>query len=447
MHPEPLPPLYNHYTLDRRPLSHPDLLDRRPLTQQVPLERRPLAHPDPLDRRPLPQSDLDRRMLAQPDGLERRTISLSDGSVRTYFALPPDPPRAPHVINQLPLHQSHPPQLISLSQPGLNPVHQSHGGGGNKGGERSGAGPSGMKRKNEDEESHISKREKTGIIDKEKEKENKKADKDKGKAPAVVDKKALLEAFLKFSKLINENSSQKKNYLSTGRHGPLRCLVCGSDSKDFKDVKAIVMHAHYSMKLITEHRGLHRALCVLIGWDPHADPKNSRVYQQGLSAEQAQANKDDLILWPPMIVIQNTNSSSKKDGRVEGMGNREIDSKLLDLGFTGGKAKSLYGKEGHQGVTLVKFSDTPAGLKEAERLSEFFQKTGQGRKNWEENKNNDNKLFDVNGKNKDLVKEYGSGEKRVLYGYLATASDLEIFDSDAKKRAVVKSRKDSELLK
>lgn len=132
----------------------------------------------------------------------------------------------------------------------------------------------------------------------------------------------------------------------------------------------------------------------------------------------------------------------------------KINSSILfeypDLGFKWGKSKSLYGREGHQGVTLVRFSETLGGLKEAEHLSQLFEKTGQGRKNWievqkaKENNSSGDKAVNTSDINPNLTKEYGSGEKRVLYGYLATASDLEIFDSDAKKRAVVRSRKESD---
>ncbi|XP_078172794.1 uncharacterized protein LOC144566622 isoform X2 [Carex rostrata] len=468
--PAPLPPpLYSHYSVDRRTLAHPDISDRHSIPQHDLLDRRAIPPMDPLDRRTLPQPELiDRRLIAPPDGLERRTIALSDGSIRTYFALPPDPPpfaRAYHVLDRLP-------QPMSQSQPhpnqgGLDKAVGSEGehersaqrqstpsnSKSDKDSERSGAGPSGSKRKHEQEEARSSKREKTGSREKEKEKEKEKGE--KGKAILEGDKMGLLDAFLKMSKLVNESSSQKRNYLSDGRHGPLRCSVCPSyerESKDFINMNALLLHAYNAMnlELLVKHRALHKALCVLMGWDPSVEPTNSKGYQR-LSPDQAQANRDDLVVWPPTVVIQNTNSSSKKDGHLEGMGNKEMDARLLDLGFTGGKSKSLYGREGHQGVILVRFSETLAGLKEAERLSKLFEKYGQGRKNWIEvqkgkdnNRSSDKSVDTKRDRNQNLVKEYGSGEKRVLYGYLATASELEMFDSDAKKRAVIRSRKESD---
>jgi XS domain len=90
------------------------------------------------------------------------------------------------------------------------------------------------------------------------------------------------------------------------------------------------MHAYNAMnpELLVKHRGLHKALCVLMGWDPTVEPNCSKEYRM-MSPDQAQANRDDLVIWPPTVVIQNTNTSSKKDGRFEGMGNKEMDAKLL----------------------------------------------------------------------------------------------------------------------
>lgn len=41
-----------------------------------------------------------------------------------------------------------------------------------------------------------------------------------------VDPDKLKKAFLNFAKLINENASQRKNYLEDGKHGRLQCVAC-----------------------------------------------------------------------------------------------------------------------------------------------------------------------------------------------------------------------------
>ncbi|KAI0516367.1 hypothetical protein KFK09_009040 [Dendrobium nobile] len=258
-----------------------------------------------------------------------------------------------------------------------------------------------------------------------------------------VDQKALNDAFLRLSKSINENPTRRMNYLEDGKNGPLQCIVCGRGSKDFTDVHGLVMHAYHSQNsdLRIEHLGLHKALCVMLGWNHAKVPDISKEYQS-LTADEARANREDLILWPPTVIIHNTSTGKKKDRRTEGLGNKEMDVKLKELGFGGGKAKSVYGKEGHLGFTAVKFSNTEVGLKEAENLAEFFEKDNRGRRGWarvqaSQSGNNEDK-------NPDLVKvDKKTGEKsRIFYGYLATSMDLDKVEFDMRKKAVIKSRKE-----
>lgn len=96
---------------------------------------------------------------------------------------------------------------------------------------------------------------------------------------------------------------------------------------------------------------------------------------------------------------------------------------VADLGFVGGKSKFLYGRDGHLGITLVKFGGDQSGLKEAIRMAEYFEKDNHGRKAW--GCLQPVTLGKEDEKNPSLVKVDRSGEKtRILYGYLATAADL-----------------------
>ncbi|KAF3786154.1 Suppressor of Gene Silencing 3 protein [Nymphaea thermarum] len=257
-----------------------------------------------------------------------------------------------------------------------------------------------------------------------------------------VDKVALRKAFLRLTKVLNENVAQRKLYLDDGKSGPVRCVVCGRTSKEFTDVHCLIMHAFNAQNpdLRIDHLGLHKALCSLMGWSYKKQPENSKIYQS-LSAEDAAANRDDLVIWPPLVIIQNTNTGRRKDGRMDGMGNKEMDIKLKELGFSGGKSKSMYGKDGHLGITLVKFAATPAGLKECEHLAEFFEKDNHGRRAWARVQASSSSDDD---KNPDLVKvdERTGEKKRVLYGYIGTAFDLEKVDFDLRKKALIKSRRD-----
>lgn len=91
----------------------------------------------------------------------------------------------------------------------------------------------------------------------------------------------------------------------------------------------LIMHTYNpdSAELLVDHLGLHKALCILMGWNHQIPPDNSKQYQL-LSADEAAANQDDLIMWPPHVIIHNTMTGKGRDGRVEGLGNRAMDTKL-----------------------------------------------------------------------------------------------------------------------
>lgn len=103
-------------------------------------------------------------------------------------------------------------------------------------------------------------------------------------------------------------------------------------SKDFADVHGLVMHAYNppNVDSFIDHLGLHKALCVLMGWDYTKVPENSKAYQS-LLPDLVQASREDLIIWPPTVIIHNTATGRKKDGRAEGLGNKEMDKKISGI--------------------------------------------------------------------------------------------------------------------
>nr|GFC55924.1 hypothetical protein [Tanacetum cinerariifolium] len=48
------------------------------------------------------------------------------------------------------------------------------------------------------------------------------------------------------------------------------------------------------------------------------------------------------------------------------------------FGFTTGKSKSMYGREGHMGTRFVKFASDPSGLKDDMRLADFLRNRSTG---------------------------------------------------------------------
>nr|XP_004300997.2 PREDICTED: uncharacterized protein LOC101304679 [Fragaria vesca subsp. vesca]XP_011464139.1 PREDICTED: uncharacterized protein LOC101304679 [Fragaria vesca subsp. vesca] len=418
--------------------------------------------------------------------LERRTIVLADGTVRSYFALPPDYQDFP------PPHMDPSGRFLPFGPGGPAPDYWNSLGIDGRGGPQEG---SSMKRKFGEEEEHRDKGEElakrrqqlvqlgnpngfpagpSSPFRREMGAQSRSGDDPRaskfmrtgggfenvgfrqsggsgggggdnvGHKYLQVDQAALKKAFLYFAKVINENGAQKKIYIEDGKQGRLNCLACGTtgrSAKDFPDMHSLIMHSYNTdnADIRVDHLGLHKALCVLMGWNYLKPPDNSKAYQF-LSADEAAANQDDLIMWPPMVIIHNTLTGKSKDGRMEGLGNKAMDSYIRALGFGSGKSKSLYGRDGHLGTTIIKFSADEAGLKEALRMTEFFEKDNHGRRAWYHvqpltmgNKDDENNPY--------LVKldEKTREKKRVFYGYLGTASDLEKVDFDTRKKAAIES--------
>ncbi|KAK6780867.1 hypothetical protein RDI58_023051 [Solanum bulbocastanum] len=258
-----------------------------------------------------------------------------------------------------------------------------------------------------------------------------------------VDQSALKKSFLLMVKLIFDTANVKRSYLADGKQGRLQCLACNRTSKDFPDMHSLIMHAYNSESTdsLVDHLAFHKALCVLMGWSYLTPPDHSKSYQM-LSVDEANANRDDLVLWPPLVIIHNTITGKRDDGRMEGLGNKAMDSYLKGIGFHGGKAKALYSRDGHLGVTLVKFASDQSGLMEAMRLAEYFEKDNHGRNGWARLQPLTLGKDDEN--NPDLCKfDHRTGEKkRVIYGYLGTVNDLEKVDFDFRKKITIASRLD-----
>lgn len=82
-------------------------------------------------------------------------------------------------------------------------------------------------------------------------------------------------------------------------------MPCNS-YKEFIQTKDVAMHAFTSLKvgLRAPHLGFHRALCVLMGWDPSAQ-SNGRWICKSLPDVEACSSKEDIILWPPVLIVHN----------------------------------------------------------------------------------------------------------------------------------------------
>ncbi|KAK2404839.1 protein SUPPRESSOR OF GENE SILENCING [Trifolium repens] len=393
--------------------------------------------------------------------LERRTIILADGSVRSYFALPPDyqdfapPPRPLDRFGFPPGPGRHPdyqnPIEAALGKRKYGEdgrdefarqreqlLRNANGFANRVPGGEFPPGPSGpIKRDTMDPvDLRPSKHLRVDGV---------------GSASAnnanarhsQIDQGALKKTFLHFFRLINENPVLKKSLLEDGKQGRVQCVACGSSNNRFYDIHALIMHTYNpdNADSRADHLGLHRALCVFMGWNHSKPPDNSKAYQY-LSADEAEANRDDLIMWPPLVIIHNTNTGKSRDGRMEGLGNKWMDGKIRELGIVGGKSKAVYGKEGHLGITLVKFAGDKSGLEAAMRLAEHFKKENHGRKDWARVQAQTLGKDDENNPNLVKVDERKGEKMRILYGYLGTAFDLDKLDFETRKKIELESRRE-----
>ncbi|KOM40702.1 hypothetical protein LR48_Vigan04g090000 [Vigna angularis] len=118
---------------------------------------------------------------------------------------------------------------------------------------------------------------------------------------------------------------------------------------------------------------------------------------KGLKEEE----KDHEIVWPPMVIIQNT--------KLE----QDENDKWI--------ARHSYGPQGHRGMSVLIFEASASGYLEAERLDKHFTEQGTDKDSWFNRPN-----------------LYLPGGKRQLYGYMATKEDLEFFNRHSQGKSRLK---------
>lgn len=80
------------------------------------------------------------------------------------------------------------------------------------------------------------------------------------------------------------------------------------------------------------------------------------------------------------------------------------------------KPRHAYGPQGHRGMSLLIFADTPVGYHDACRLEKLFIGSRRAREDW----HRPSKLL------------FRPGGNRILYGYMAVKEDLDIFNRHSK---------------
>ncbi|KAK7391460.1 hypothetical protein VNO78_19876 [Psophocarpus tetragonolobus] len=247
------------------------------------------------------------------------------------------------------------------------------------------------------------------------------------------------ENFLMYSKKLNLNFYVQRRYQDQGKAGSLYCIVCGrSSSKEFMDTQRLVTHAFMSHKagLRARHLGLHKAICVLMGWDTVVPQDTVTWVPQVLPHAEALSQKEDLILWPPIVIIHNISMSDDNPQNWKVVSMETIEAFLRGKGFVRGRIKLCLGKPADQSTVLVKFLGTFGGLADAERLHKYLCDNNRSRNEYERVKSE--------GIKRCTIRETEAGDKveSILYGYVGIADDLDKLDFNSKKWSMVKSRKE-----
>ncbi|GAB2229288.1 hypothetical protein Drorol1_Dr00023426 [Drosera rotundifolia] len=246
--------------------------------------------------------------------------------------------------------------------------------------------------------------------------------------------------FLNFCKKLNENAAARKLYKEQGKVGSLFCIVCGrKNSKEFLNTQRLVTHAYMARKpsMRAEHLGLHKAISVLMGWNCVAAPDVVTWVPHILSDEESLAQKEDLILWPPVVIVRNISLSHNNHNEWDVISTDALGEFLRSKGFNQGKMTICLGNPGDQSVILVKFLGTFSGLREAERLHNYFSERKHGRTDLEH-------VISTINQNTPTVQCGTMAEKveSLLYGYMGISEDLDRMDYNTKKRCLVKSKKE-----
>ncbi|KAL9235445.1 hypothetical protein vseg_010203 [Gypsophila vaccaria] len=190
-------------------------------------------------------------------------------------------------------------------------------------------------------------------------------------------KQLVDEWFLKCIWFLNSNINWQKRVSGKEIGGKLKCIICSS-YKEFIETKDVAMHAFTSTKVgyRAQHLGFHRALCVFMGWDRVVTP-NGRWVCKPLPEHMACTLKADVIIWPPVVIIHNhlaTNYQLNEPGSAS----MRLKKILSDKGFAS-EIRGCYEDPGNPNIMVVKFTGIVPGLKEAERLHNYFAENKHGR--------------------------------------------------------------------
>lgn len=220
----------------------------RPSPRPGPSPRLPLAGPSS----PLPPPFADPMAALGPPPppsygfhmLDRRTIVLADGSVRSYFALPPD-------YQDFPTRPFPPRPELGMPQDYWSSLGLDSG--------RPGPSEGPGKRKLRDDRAleapewkrqQLAGPSRDGVEMPPFSRDGKFVSGNVRLKHLDVDQRALKKAFLYFVKSVNENPHQRKKYLENGRGGALKCLACNRFDPLIRLLYVIILFIFHNLMLL-----------------------------------------------------------------------------------------------------------------------------------------------------------------------------------------------------
>lgn len=90
--------------------------------------------------------------------------------------------------------------------------------------------------------------------------------------------------------------------------------------KRVPDVKALVSHAKTMKRIkMAEHRGYARAICELMNFDIIAQDQVNKSIDRS-----SKKLSDEIMVWPPVLVLENTRTEKGPDGQWKGVDEAEL---------------------------------------------------------------------------------------------------------------------------
>ncbi|XP_049933455.1 protein SUPPRESSOR OF GENE SILENCING 3 homolog isoform X2 [Nymphaea colorata] len=232
---------------------------------------------------------------------------------------------------------------------------------------------------------------------------------DREVTPEVLKKSKRFRAFFEF---LESQGTEQINEGSCRLHCPA-CKGGAGAIEWYRGVQSVLNHA----KSVSSKRvRLHRKFAEVLERD--LKQRGARLVvrmdeEPFVKWKSSQEVNDDDIVWPPMVIVQNTRLERDENGKWIGMRNEELQD--LFKGYKVRNAKNAYGPGGHRGLALLRFDSSAMGFLEAERLHKHFINERRGRAEWESHR----------------ARMFSMG-KRVLYGYLASKEDMDFFNRHSK---------------